>query len=161
MEFGQRLRRVLGPFERESANRAAAGPNQSAAAGAAAGQLAAGLARPRHAGLFEALHRLDAGLSPEALRELTEWIREEYRNEYGDFPVGWIAVCGLGPPYVDHRLDLTMAVLQHYTPADLPPEPYARARTLIRTGAYPLVEVYASGALVPVPPDGVVYTRGL
>lgn len=102
-----------------------------------------------------------AGLSPEALRELTDWIREEYQSEYGDFPVGWIAVCGLGPPYVDHRLDLTMAILQHYTPGDVLPEPYARARMLVRTGAYPLVEVYASGALVPVPPDGVVYTRGM
>ncbi|MFF6883550.1 hypothetical protein ACFY9F_10220 [Streptomyces sp. NPDC012421] len=54
-----------------------------------------------------------------------------------------------------------MAILQHYTPADVVPEPYARARMIVRTGAYPLVEVYASGALVPVRPDGVVHTRGL
>ncbi|SBV05632.1 hypothetical protein YW5DRAFT_03032 [Streptomyces sp. Ncost-T6T-1] len=161
MEFGQRLRRVLGPFARETQTPMASRNGNATAPSTTGGQLASGLARPRHAGLFEALHRLDAGLSPEALRELTEWIREEYRSEYGDFPVGWLAVCGLGPPYVDHRLDLTMAILQHYTPGDVLPEPYARARILIRTGAYPLVEVYASGALVPVPPDGVVHTRGM
>ncbi|MFI8425891.1 hypothetical protein [Streptomyces sp. NPDC085479] len=175
MEFGRRLRRVLGPYAQgsrtrpdaglrtgtEGDGRTSAGHGAASAPDFAGAQLSAALARPRHAGIFEALHRLDAGLAPDALRELTEWLREEYRSAYTDFPVGWIAVCGLGPPYVDHRLDLTMAILQHYTPAEVVPEPYARARMIVRTGAYPLVEVYASGALVPVRPDGVVHTRGL
>ncbi|MDG4762719.1 hypothetical protein O7632_01100 [Solwaraspora sp. WMMD406] len=112
--------------------------------------------RPRHAGLFEAVRRLDAGLDTAARAELAAWVRQEYEQEYGDVPLGFVSECFLGPPYVDHRLDLFQSILDHFAPADPMPEPFAQARTLVRTGGYAFIEVYASGTLRPVLPDGTV-----
>jgi hypothetical protein len=111
---------------------------------------------PRHAGIFEAVHRIDAGLDTATRAELAKWIRDEYEREFCDVPLGLFAPCHLGPPYVDHRLDLWQSILEHYGPADAVPEPYARARMLVRTGAYDFIEVYASGELRPVLTDGSV-----
>jgi hypothetical protein len=110
--------------------------------------------RPRHSGLFEAVHRLDARLDETARQELSEWIREEYRGEFGDIPLGLVSTCRLGPPYVDHRLDLFASIIDHFSAAESMPEPFQQARVLARVGAYEFVEVYASGRLVPVRPDG-------
>ncbi|GAA0452239.1 hypothetical protein Ade02nite_00150 [Paractinoplanes deccanensis] len=128
---------------------------------AAKGRLQAGPAqrqirKPRHAGLFQAVHRLDAGLDPAARAQLAEWIRGEYQSEFGDVPLGLFALCHLGPPYIDHRLDLWQSIVEHYAPADAVPQPYAQARMLVRSGAYDFVEVYASGELRPVLKDGSV-----
>ncbi|MEV4352044.1 hypothetical protein AB0J83_46925 [Actinoplanes sp. NPDC049596] len=112
--------------------------------------------KPRHAGLFEAVHRLDAGLDQGARAQLSEWIRAEYESEFGDVPLGMFALCHLGPPYIDHRLDLWQSIVEHYAPADLVPEPFNQARMLVRTGAYDFVEIYASGELRPVLKDGSV-----
>lgn len=112
--------------------------------------------KPRHAGLFEAVHRFDAGLDAAGRAELAAWIRAEYESEFGDVPLGLFALCHLGPPYIDHRLDLWQSILEHYTPADVVPEPFAQARMLVRTGAYDFVEVYSSGELRPVLKDGSV-----
>jgi hypothetical protein len=112
--------------------------------------------KARHAGLFEAVHRLDAGLDPAAQEALGRWIREEYEREYGEIPIGLFAMCHLGPPYVDHRLDLYQSIREHYTAADTVPQQYAAARVLVRTGAYDFIEVYASGDLKPILKDGSV-----
>ncbi len=112
--------------------------------------------KPRHAALFHAMHRLDAELDPASRGELARWIREQYEQEFGDIPLGFLAQCYLGPPYVDHRLDLFRDIVEHYAPADVVPEPFGAARMLVRTGAYAFVEVYASGELRPVLPDGSV-----
>jgi hypothetical protein len=114
------------------------------------------LRKPRHAGLFEAVHRLDAGLDAGMRAQLAEWIRAEYQSEFGDVPLGMFALCHLGPPYIDHRLDLLQSIVEHYAPADAVPEPFNQARMLVRTGAYDFVEVYASGELRPVLKDGSV-----
>ncbi|GIF05194.1 hypothetical protein [Actinoplanes siamensis] len=114
------------------------------------------LRKPRHAGLVEAVHRLDAGLDTATRAQLDGWIRAEYESEFGDVPLGMFALCHLGPPYIDHRLDLFQSIVEHYAPADPVPEPFARARMLVRTGAYDFVEVYASGELRPVLHDGSV-----
>ena len=114
------------------------------------------LRKPRHAGLFEAVHRLDGGLDAISRAHLSEWIRSEYESEFGDVPLGLFALCHLGPPYIDHRLDLWQSILEHYAPADPVPEPFAPARMLVRSGAYDFVEVYASGELRPVLKDGSV-----
>ena len=116
------------------------------------------LRKPRHAGLFEAVHRCDAGLDAATRAQLAGWIRAEYESEFGDVPVGMFALCHLGPPYIDHRLDLWQSIVEHYAPADVVPEPFAQARMLVRTGAYEFVEVYASGELRPVLKDGSVVT---
>lgn len=111
---------------------------------------------PRHAGIFEAIHRIDAHLDDAVRAELAHWIRNEYENEFGDVPLGFVARCHLGPPFVDHRLDLMHSILDHYAPSDPMPQPYAQARTLVRTGAYAFIEIYASGQFRPVLADGSV-----
>ena len=112
--------------------------------------------KPRHAGLFEAIHRIDASLDPALRAELGKWIRDEYEHEYGDIPLGLFARCHLGPPYVDHRLDLWQSIVEHYSRADAVPPQFEEARALVRSGAYDYVEVYASGLTIPVLKDGSV-----
>jgi hypothetical protein len=112
--------------------------------------------KPRHAGIFEAVHRIDASLDPAMRAELGKWIRDEFEREYGDIPLGLFARCHLGPPYVDHRLDLWQSIIEHYTPADTVPPQFAEARTLVRSSTYVYVEVYASGRTIPVLKDGSV-----
>jgi hypothetical protein len=99
---------------------------------------------------------LDTRLGAADRAELAKWIRDQYETEYGDIPLGLVAVCHLGPPYVDHRMDLFQSILEHYAPADVMPDPFAAARMLVRTGAYAFVEVYASGKVSPVRDDGSV-----
>lgn len=115
-----------------------------------------GARRHRHAGLLDAMHRLDAEISQTAREDLARWLREEYHTELGDIPLGFVARCHLGPPYVDHILDLFNTIVEHYTPADTMPDPYAKARMLVRSGAYAYVEIYGSGEIRPVLPDGTV-----
>jgi hypothetical protein len=112
--------------------------------------------RPRHSGLFQAMQRLDAQIDQAARRELADWISEQYATDYGDIPLGFVAKCYLGAPYVDHRLDLLHSIAEHYQPADAVPAPFDRARMLARLGSYAFIEVYASGLLVPVRVDGSV-----
>jgi hypothetical protein len=112
--------------------------------------------KPRHAGLLDAVRRLDAALDPAVRAQLAEWIRAEYESEFGDVPLGMFALCHLGPPYIDHRLDLWQSIVEHYAPADAVPEPFNQARMLVRTDAYDFVEVYASGELRPILKDGSV-----
>jgi hypothetical protein len=110
--------------------------------------------KPRHTSLFHAVRRLDAQIDTAARAELSRWVRDQYESEFGDVPLGFVARCYLGPPYVDHRLDLFQSIVDHYAPADAMPEPFAQARMLARTGAYEFIEVYASGQLCPVRADG-------
>lgn len=112
--------------------------------------------RPRHADLLQAVHRLDAEISQTTREDLARWIREEYHKEFGDIPLGFVAKCHLGPPYVDHILDLFGTIVEHYAPADTMPDPFGRARMLVRSGAYAYVEIYGSGDIRPVLPDGTV-----
>lgn len=137
-------RRVVGPVQTTPAR---IGGNQAPERQA--------LRRPRARELLVAVHRLDAGLDDAARVELAQWAGEHYRTEFGEVPVGLVATCHLGPPLVDHRLDLRHEILDHYSPADTMPDPFARARMLVRTGAYAYVEVYASGTLVPIRDDGI------
>lgn len=114
------------------------------------------LQKPRHSGLFQAVHRLDAQIGEVSRRELAAWISDQYATDYGDIPLGFLARCYLGPPYVDHRLDLLAQIVEHYQPADAVPSPFDRARALARLSAYEFIEVYGSGTLVPVRVDGSV-----
>ncbi len=100
--------------------------------------------------------RLDVEIDPAARAELAGWIRDEYERELGDVPLGFLAECFLGPPFVDHILNLVHAITEHFGPADAMPEPFAAGRMLVRSGAYAFVEVYASGELRPVLADGSV-----
>lgn len=113
-----------------------------------------GIRARRSAGLIDAVHRLDAALDQATRDAIAAYIRAGYERDIGDLPVGFVAPCGLGPPYVDHILDLGQTIVEHYGPADAMPEPFARARMLVRSGAYAYVEVYLSGTVVPVLGDG-------
>lgn len=108
----------------------------------------------RSAELLAAVHQLDVSIDQASRDALAAYVRAEYEREIGDLPVGFVAVCGLGPPYVDHILDLGHTIVEHYAPADPMPEPFAKARMLARSGAYAYVEVYLSGMVVPVLADG-------
>lgn len=112
------------------------------------------LRKPRGASLLAAVHRLDATIEAATRDELARWIQDEYLNEIGDMPLGFVAQCGLGPPFVDHILDLGHTIVNHYAPADAMPEPFAQARMLARNNAYAYVEIYLSGTMVPVLTDG-------
>jgi len=112
------------------------------------------LRKQRGDNVVAAVHRLDANLDQATRDHLVQWIQAEYLNEIGDMPLGFVAVCGLGPPYVDHILDLGHNIVNHYAPTDPMPEPFASARMLARSGAYAYVEVYLSGTVVPVLADG-------
>lgn len=111
---------------------------------------------PRPQGLRDAVGRLDAGLDDGARRQLAEWIAEEYRSGYGEIPLGFFARCHLGPPYVDHQLDLFAVIVRHFAPSDPVPDPFSGARMLVRSGGYAFVEVYSDGLLLPVLDDGTV-----
>ncbi|HTJ32164.1 MAG TPA: hypothetical protein VL738_02945 [Dactylosporangium sp.] len=117
---------------------------------------AAQLRRPRHAGFMRAIHQIDATVDPAQRAQLAKWLSDTYIEEVGDLPLGCLAQCYLGPPYVDHRLDLGQAIVEHYAPNDPVPDPFGKARMLVRTGAYAYVEVYISGTIVPVRNDGSV-----
>jgi len=113
------------------------------------------LRKPRSAALLEAVGRLDSGLDEQACRALAEQVSAQYAKEFGGgVPVGLLATCYLGAPFVDHRLNLIELIVEHYTPASAVPEPYASARPLARSGAYAYVEVYSDGLVVPVLRDG-------
>lgn len=117
---------------------------------------AAQLRKPRQAGFLRAVHQLDAAVDPAQRAQLAKWLADTYLEEIGDLPLGFLAQCYLGPPYVDHRLDLGQAIVEHFAPTDPVPDPFGQARMLVRTGAYAYVEVYLSGTIVPVRNDGSV-----
>ena len=113
------------------------------------------LRKPRAAGLLDAVRKLDSGLDEQACRALAEQISAQYAKDFGGgVPIGLLATCYLGAPYVDHRLNLIELIVEHYTPGSAVPDPYAAARPLVRSGAYAYVEVYSDGLVVPVLPDG-------
>ena len=119
-----------------------------------------GRTQPRSAALLAAVRRLDAAVDAAASRELSEWIRAEYENELGDLPLGFVAVCYLGPPRIDHRLDLLHSIVEHYAPTDPMPDPFQKSRMMVRTGSYELVEIYASGQVIAVRADGTAVPSG-
>ena len=135
-----------------------AGSSVGAQSTTTGGRARVNLQKARHSGLFEAIHRLDAQIDEASRRELTAWITDQYAKDYGDIPLGFLARCHLGAPYVDHRLDLLQSIAEHFTPDSVVPAPFDRARSLARSSSYEFIEVYASGTLVAVRIDGSVDT---
>ncbi|MFF7747907.1 hypothetical protein ACFZCP_01390 [Streptomyces sp. NPDC007971] len=114
------------------------------------------LLTPRSRKLLDAVGRLDAGLDDQACRSLAEWLRDQYTTAYGSVPLGYVARCYLGPPYVDHQLSLLGVIVRHFSAAEPMPEPFSAARMLARSGGYAYVEVYDDGLILPVLDDGTV-----
>jgi len=59
-----------------------------------------------------------------------------------------------GQPYLDHRFDLTLNILEHYTSVDSVPAGFEPARPLARSEAYAYIEVYSDGTVIPIYPNG-------
>jgi hypothetical protein len=150
----ERSRRQVGSDPATGVRPATTGARHHAPAPPRLGGFTTELYRPRPADVLHALRRLDARLADEELREMGRWIGEQYVTSYGTAPIGYVARCFLGPPYVDHRLGLDGCVLEHYALADVMPDPFGAARMLARSGAYAYVEVYDGGLLLPVLADG-------
>lgn len=110
--------------------------------------------RLRSQQVMQTMTVVDAQVDQVAKVELMQWIRDEYAQTYGGMIIGTFARCYLGPPYVDHKLDLLGSILEHYGPNDDPGQPYSNARGLVRSGAYAFVEIYSDGQIVPILPDG-------
>ncbi|MEU1557716.1 hypothetical protein ABZ517_34150 [Streptomyces scabiei] len=106
--------------------------------------------------LLGGLRRLDAAVDDAAVRDIAAWLCEQYTGRGAPVPVGFVARCLLGSPYVDHRLGLDGRILGHCTAHDTMPPPFDAARMLARSDAYAFVEVYADGLVLPVLPDGSV-----
>ncbi|WP_045560391.1 hypothetical protein [Streptomyces sp. FxanaA7] len=102
------------------------------------------------------LRRLDAAVDDASVRDIAAWLHEEYVVRGAPVPVGFVAPCLLGAPYVDHRLGLDGRILGHCAAHDVMPPPFDGARMLARSDAYAFVEVYADGLVLPVLPDGTV-----
>ncbi|WP_239085095.1 hypothetical protein [Streptomyces halstedii] len=111
---------------------------------------------PRSAALRDAMASLDSGIDEARARRLIDGIRQEYASVHGGVPLGFLAHCSLGPPYVDHRLTLDHTVVRHFAPADTLPEPFAAARMLARSERYAYIEVFSDGLTLPVLMDGTV-----
>ncbi|MCT4355568.1 hypothetical protein M5362_20740 [Streptomyces sp. Je 1-79] len=123
---------------------------------ASGGQAARELYERRSDGLRGAVARLDAGLDESARGQLADWAREEYAGSHGAVPLGFVARCYLGPPYVDHILNLFHVIVQHFSPGEAMPEPFAKARMLARSDGYAYIEIYDNGLILPVLADGTV-----
>ncbi|WP_216586805.1 hypothetical protein [Streptomyces brasiliscabiei] len=106
--------------------------------------------------LLGRVRRLDAAVDDAAVQDIAAWLREEYVGRGAPVPVGYVAPCLLGSPYVDHRLGLDGRILGHCAAHDVMPPPFDAARMLARSGAYAFVEVYTDGLVLPVLPDGGV-----
>ncbi|GAB7074019.1 hypothetical protein [Streptomyces sp. JCM 18897] len=116
----------------------------------------AGLFRNRSAALLGTVPRLDQAVDEEAARRFAESVAGAYAEEFGAVPLGLVARCLLGPPYVDHILNLSGVIVRHFAPHTAMPEPFDRARMLARSDGYLYVEVFSDGLTVPVRPDGTV-----
>ncbi|MEV0322777.1 hypothetical protein ACIBKX_20900 [Streptomyces sp. NPDC050658] len=153
----ERPRRVMRPGPQSAPQHSpGATPQHAATAGPRTRQ---GWA-PRSSELREAVARLDAHLDAKATQELSDWIREQYTNAHGTVPLGFFARCFLGPPYVDHQLNLFAVIVEHFAPSDRVPAPFSGARSMVRPGGYAYVEVYSDGLLVPVLDDGTAVRGG-
>jgi hypothetical protein len=110
--------------------------------------------RPRNQELLQSLSQVDVRVDQVAQANVMQWIRGEYDQRYGGMLLGMFSKCYLGPPYVDHKLDMMGSILEHYSPNDDPGYPYSKARGLARSGSYAFIEIYSDGQIVPILPDG-------
>lgn len=108
----------------------------------------------RPAELLQLVRKIDLYTDPAGLQAAIDWIKQQYTVHDIDILLGLFSRCYLGPPYVDHRLTITNAILEHYEPKDRVPAPFSAARELAANQNYDYIEVYADGRLIPVYPDG-------
>lgn len=110
--------------------------------------------KPRSPELMQVLAQVDHTVDETSRTEIMRWIQDDYDARQGGSLLGMFAKCFLGPPFIDHKLDLLGSILQHFSSTDDPGYPYSQARGLVRSGSYSFVEIYSDGTIVPILPDG-------
>ncbi|WP_458246824.1 hypothetical protein [Streptomyces sp. MAI_2237] len=155
MSSGDRIRRIVIPPAQPTVARPASGPAITPRRGTQPPR-SRELLRARPGSLLRAVARLDAELSEDAFHEHAQWLREQYLTGYGAAPLGFVARCHLGRPYVDHLLALDGRILDHFAAREPMPPPFDAARSLARSEAYAFIEVHEGGLLLPVLADGDV-----
>lgn len=110
--------------------------------------------RSRSQEMIDAILRIDTTTDPAMRQEVLDWIRECYVEREGGEIIGLMARCFLGGDFVDHRLDMTLRIAEHFTEATPPPPPFHMCRPLARSTAYAYIELYADGTIVPIRHDG-------
>jgi len=108
----------------------------------------------RSADLVRAITGIDAQSSQVEMVRWLQWISENYEVSDCGLLLGLFSHCYLGDPYIDHRLDLSLSVIEHYTAADSVPDGFEVARPLARNENYAYIEVYTDGSVIPVYFDG-------
>lgn len=109
---------------------------------------------PRSPELVRAVRQIDVHSDERFRREAMAWIQKCYDDRGGGPLLGLFGRCYLGAPYVDHVMDSSGSILQHFTPAQPVPNGFEPARPLVRSDAYAYIEVYADGQIIPVREDG-------
>ncbi|MDZ4233031.1 hypothetical protein CEY15_08440 [Dietzia natronolimnaea] len=109
---------------------------------------------PRSADLVASVAQLDVHTDAQLRLEIMGWIQQAYDDRAGGPLLGLFSRCYLGPPYVDHVLDTSGRILQHFAPSEPVPTGFEPARPLVRSGAYAYIEVYLDGQVIPVREDG-------
>lgn len=112
----------------------------------------------RSAEVVEAVRKIDTAPTPQAQAEIREWLQQAYAERGGGVLIGLFGHCYLGAPYVDHALDFSGQILDHYTPSQSVPPIYVPARPFAISEAYAYIEIYADGQVIPVRPDGSAVT---
>jgi hypothetical protein len=110
--------------------------------------------KPRSQELLDAIARIDTEPNALAAQQIMEWVRAHYEERAGGEILGLFSKCYLGPPYVDHIMNVTGFICEHFRVEDTVPGAYSLARNLAANDAYEYIEVYSDGALVPVRSDG-------
>jgi hypothetical protein len=104
--------------------------------------------------LVRVISQLDAYQQAAQLDSAAAWIAHQYTIQDLGHLIGLFQQCSLGPPLVDHQLDLASLNLEHFTTGSIPPGPYPAARLLAAGDGCLYVEVYADGRLIPIGHDG-------
>lgn len=104
--------------------------------------------------LVDAILSLDTHTDPAVQQQVVDWIRECYVERYGGDLIGLMAHCYLGGDFVDHRIDASLHIIEHFTESNPAPAPFHMARPLARATAYAFIELYSDGLMVPVRHDG-------
>ena len=114
----------------------------------------------RPAALVDAVRRVDTHTDQVSTARWMAWIAETYTLSDCGLLLGLFGHCYLGVRpsdgrmYVDHRLDMTQEILEHYTAGDPVPPGFEAARPLARSEAYAYIEVYDDGTVIPIYPNG-------
>lgn len=104
--------------------------------------------------LVDAVLQLDTKTDERARRELMDFVGSLYDAGGGGVPIGLFGKCYLGGSYLDHIVDFSGDIVEHFTHLQKVPDEYAAARPLARNDAYVFIEVYSDGQVIPIRADG-------